>query len=60
MTGFRRVLSDLLLECANTGWRSCICLDLFDAVLVALVGLVDLSISLSLSRHGALVGGAFL
>lgn len=29
----------MLLECANTGWRSCICLDLLDAVLVALVGL---------------------
>ncbi len=44
----------------NTGWRSCICLGLFDAVLVALVGLADLGISLSLSKNGVLVGGAFL
>lgn len=50
----------MLLECANTGWRSCICLDLFHAVLVALVGLADRSISLSLSRHSVLVGRAFL
>ena len=50
----------MLLECASTGWRSCICLDLFDAVLVVLVGLADLGISLSLSRNGVLVGGVFL
>lgn len=50
----------MLLECANTGWRSCICFDLCDAVLVPLVGLADLGISLSLSRDGVLVGGVFL
>lgn len=42
---------------ASAGWRSCICRNWFDAILVTPVGPAGLGISLSFSRNGVLVGG---